>query len=188
MHILFIEKILWTALGIYWLISAFFVKKTIKQQSGLQRFVYVLVIAIAFILLFTNDFNLSFLYLHILPQNQSWKIAGLVLCIASLSFCLWARIHLGENWSGAITIKEGHELVQNGPYAITRNPIYTGLLFAFLGSCMSEGLLKGYLGLPLVVTGLLIKIFKEEQFMTEAFGEKFLNYKMKVKRLVPFIY
>jgi protein-S-isoprenylcysteine O-methyltransferase Ste14 len=188
MHILFIEKILWVALGIYWLIAAFFVKRTVKQQSDWQRVFYLFLVTIAFILLFTKDFNFSFLYAHIFPQNDFWKITGLGLCIAGLSFCVCARVHLGENWSGTITIKEDHELVQNGPYAITRNPIYTGLLFGFLGCSMSEGLLKGYLGIPLVVAGLLMKIAKEELFMTEAFGEKFLHYKMKVKRLMPFIY
>jgi protein-S-isoprenylcysteine O-methyltransferase Ste14 len=95
---------------------------------------------------------------------------------------------LGSNWSGRITIKENHELVQSGPYRITRNPIYSGFLLAFCGCSMTLGLLKGYLGIPLLLVCLLLKISKEEFFMQEVFGEKWQNYRLKVKRLIPGIF
>ena len=179
---------LWLALALYWLASAISVKKAIKRESGGQRAVYILCVLIAFSLLFSGYLNTSFLNQAVLPQAESWKIAGLILCAGGLLFALTARIWLGSNWSGRITIKENHELVQSGPYRITRNPIYTGFLFAFCGCSMSLGLLKGYLGILLLVICLMMKISKEESYMGEVFGDKWKLYKSRVKCLIPGIY
>lgn len=188
MQLFDIEKIMWLSLALYWLFSSLSVKKSIKKQSGWQRMAYTLCLLFAFTLLFQDYFKTGLLYKPILPQNPFWKISGLILCAAGLLFALLARIWLGKNWSGRITIKENHELIQSGPYRITRNPIYTGFLIAFCGCSMTLGLLKGYLGILLLVPCLLLKISKEESFMQEVFGEKWKSYRSKVKRLIPGIY
>jgi protein-S-isoprenylcysteine O-methyltransferase Ste14 len=185
MSLLTTEKFMWLAIVIYWMISSLFVKRSLKKQSGWQRILYIVGVLLAFSLLFEDYFHFPFLYSPLLPQNEYWKAAGVVLCAAGLAFALSARIWLGRNWSGRITIKEGHELVQSGPYRITRNPIYTGFLLAFCGCCMSLGLVKGWLGFILLFSCLLIKISKEEKFMQEAFGEKWKVYRSRVKRLIP---
>ncbi len=188
MNIITAEKIMWFATFMYWLISSFFVKKSVKKQAGWGRITYILCVILAFSLLFGHYFNFSFLDRKVLPQSGFWKITGLVLCAVGLFFAVMARIWLGENWSARITIKENHELIQTGPYAITRNPIYSGFLLAFLGCGMSLGLLKGYLGIVFLLICILIKISQEEAFMLEVFGEKYRSYRAKVKRLVPLIY
>ena len=53
-------------------------------------------------------------------------------------FTVWARIVLGRNWSGIVTVKQDHELITAGPYRWVRHPIYTGLLIAFAGSARSH--------------------------------------------------
>jgi protein-S-isoprenylcysteine O-methyltransferase Ste14 len=111
-----------------------------------------------------------------------------LLCSAGLIFSLTARIYLGENWSGTITIKKNHQLIQSGPYSITRNPIYTGFLMAFAGCAMSLGQLRGWLGIIFLLAAMLVKIKKEEEFMQQVFGNSFQSYKAKVKRLIPGIY
>lgn len=188
MNIISTEKTMWFGTFAYWLVSSFFVKKSVKKQSGWERILYILCVLLAFDLLFGNYFNFAFLNRPILPQNDYWKITGIFLCAAGLIFAIMARIWLGKNWSGRITIKENHELIQSGPYAFTRNPIYSGFLLAFTGCSMSLGLLKGYLGIIFLVVCILIKISKEEAFMQEVFGEKYRVYMKKVKRLIPIIY
>lgn len=188
MHILMFEKMMWLAIAIYWLISSISVKKSIRRQSGWQRTVYILCVLVAFSLLFSDYFDRHFLNSPALPQNETWKITGLFLCAAGLLFALIARIWLGSNWSGRITIKENHELVQSGPYRITRNPIYTGFLLAYMGCSMSLGQLRGYIGILLLVICLLLKISKEESYMLEVFGDQWKSYKRRVKRLIPGIY
>ena len=188
MNLIFIEKMLWAALACYWLISAQFVKKSVKRESSWQRIVYIVCMLLAFSLLFSDYFFIPLLYRPFILQSAYWKITGLVLCAAGLLFALTARIYLGKNWSARITIKAHHELVQSGPYRVTRNPIYTGFLLAFCGCSMTLGLVKGYLGIPLLTICLLLKISKEEEYMQETFGEKFRLYRTKVKRLIPFLY
>jgi protein-S-isoprenylcysteine O-methyltransferase Ste14 len=188
MNIISAEKTMWFATFIYWLVSSFSVKKSVKKQSGWGRIIYMLCVIFAFSLLFGNYLNFSFLEKPILPQNYYWKITGMILCAVGLIFAIMARIWLGKNWSGRITIKENHELIQTGPYSITRNPIYSGFLLAFAGCSMSLGLLKGYLGIFFLIVCILIKVSKEEAYMQEVFGEKYSAYKAKVKRLIPIIY
>jgi protein-S-isoprenylcysteine O-methyltransferase Ste14 len=188
MNIISAEKTMWFATFAYWLVSSFSVKKSVKRQAGCERILYIFCVLLAFSLLFGNYFNFSLLDKPILPQNDYWKITGMLLCAVGLVFAIIARIRLGENWSGRITIKENHELIQSGPYAITRNPIYSGFLLAFMGCSMSLGLLKGYLGIFFLVACILIKISKEEAYMQEVFGEKYRAYRTKVKRLIPIIY
>jgi protein-S-isoprenylcysteine O-methyltransferase Ste14 len=188
MNILTAEKYLWLVIAIYWLISSLSVKKSVKRQAGWQRIVYIVTLMFAFSLLFGNHFHFPFLERRILPQDELWKIAGLILCVVGLILALLARIYLGRNWSARVTIKVDHELVQSGPYGLTRNPIYTGFLLAFCGCSMSLGMLKGYFGVFLLIVSLLIKIYKEEKFMQEVFGDKWLAYRSRVKRLIPFIY
>jgi len=188
MNLIGIEKTMWSAIFIYWLVSAFVVKKTVKRQSGWGRFLYIICVLTAFAFLFGNYLSIDFLNQPILPQTGVWRIAGVILCAMGLTFSLMARIWLGENWSGRITVKENHELIQSGPYAVTRNPIYTGFLLAFIGCSMTLGQAKGYIGIIFLIACILIKTLKEEVFMQETFGDKFTAYKSKVKRLIPFIY
>lgn len=188
MHIISIEKYMWFAISIYWLATAFAVKKTVKRQSGMGRIFYILFLLFAFTMLFANGLSFGILDKQILPQNEIWKVTGLFLCGIGLLFALMARIWLGKNWSGRVTVKENHELIQSGPYSITRNPIYTGFLTAFAGCSMSQGRAKGYLSFIFMLISVLLKISQEEVFMQKVFGEKFTAYKSKVKRLIPFIY
>ena len=188
MNLIGIEKTMWSAIFIYWLISSFAVKKTIRRQPGSGRILYIICVLTAFTFLFGNYFSIDFLDKQVFPQTQIWRITGVIFCALGLAFSLTARIWLGENWSGRITVKENHELIQSGPYAVTRNPIYTGFLLAFIGCSMTLGQVKGYIGIIFLIVCILIKTFQEEMFMQEVFGGKFTAYKSKVRRLIPFIY
>src|SRR5205823_12230299 len=86
-----------------------------------------------------------------------------VLCIAGLAFCIWARFTLGRNWSGVVTLKGGHELIMRGPYAVVRHPIYTGLLTMFVATVIVLGHVAGIIALPLVFVSIWIKLRHEEK-------------------------
>ena len=94
-------------------------------------------------------------------ETVQW-MAG-ILCIAGLAFCVWARATLGRNWSGTITLKEGHELIERGPYRLVRHPIYTGLLAMFLATALAFGHLGGVRCRPARVRQLLDKAYRRRK-------------------------
>jgi protein-S-isoprenylcysteine O-methyltransferase Ste14 len=94
---------------------------------------------------------------------------------------------LGKNWSGTVTIKEGHELIMSGPYAVVRHPIYTGLLLAFLGSALARGDWRAVLAFALAAAALWRKLRFEERWMRAQFGDAYAAYARRVSALVPFV-
>ncbi|MGH9480964.1 MAG: methyltransferase family protein [Terriglobales bacterium] len=114
-------------------------------------------------------------------------MAGAAATVAGLAVAVWARCILGKNWSGTVTIKLDHELVQHGPYRWVRNPIYTGVLLMFVGTAAALGQVRGLVGVALVFWGFWLKIRQEEAFMRRQFPVAFPEYQRRVKSLIPYM-
>ncbi len=112
---------------------------------------------------------------------------GLALTAIGIGFAIAARLWIGSNWSGRVTIKEQHQLIQSGPYSLVRHPIYSGLLLALLGTALVHGELRGLAGFALAALGWVLKLRTEEAFLSQQFGDAYLDYKQRVKALVPFV-
>ena len=120
-------------------------------------------------------------------DHSRWiELPGLALLVASTAFTLWARVRLGRMWSASPDmLKQGHELRTDGPYAITRHPIYTGLLGMLIGTVLLNGV---GVSLALLVVGavfLATRIPVEERLMSETFPDEYARYRERVPRLVP---
>lgn len=119
-------------------------------------------------------------------DNPSLRNAGIALVLAGTAFALWARATLGTMWSGTPTRRAGHTLRTNGPFALTRHPIYTGFLAMLAGTALAFGL-GTWIG-PVVAgaIALFFKIRDEERLMCEAFGAQYDAYRSRVPAIVPF--
>jgi len=113
---------------------------------------------------------------------------GWSLTVLGLGFAIWARVHLGGNWSGAVTVKAGHELVRTGPYRRVRHPIYTGVLLAALGAVFAIGERSCLVGIVLLIPALLWKIHLEERNMDALFGPVYADYRRHSAALLPGLY
>ena len=88
--------------------------------------------------------------LHVPSQSQLWQTTlalGVVtdcIVVAGAAFTVWARITLGRNWSAEVTFKQDHELIESGPYALARHPIYTGMIVMALGKAINYGRAVGF--------------------------------------------
>jgi protein-S-isoprenylcysteine O-methyltransferase Ste14 len=121
-----------------------------------------------------------------LTVRATWLvILGAVVLIASTAFTLWARYVLGTMWTMNAAAKSGHVLHTDGPYAITRHPIYTGMLGMFIGSVLITELGPSLAYLVIVVAVLELKLRSEERLLTETLGEQYLRYKRRVPQLIP---
>jgi protein-S-isoprenylcysteine O-methyltransferase Ste14 len=113
------------------------------------------------------------------------QIVGAACLIIFTAFTFWARWSLGTMWSSSPEIKVDHQLRTDGPYRITRHPIYTGILGMLLGTLlMSEGGVW-ILYFMIMVVALAIKISSEERLLKETFGEQYNQYQQRVPQLIP---
>ena len=113
---------------------------------------------------------------------------GTLLVAAGLALSVWARWHLGRNWSGIVTVKQGHTLVTTGPYCRVRHPIYTGLLVGLVGTALAIGAPYGFIATALILVGLVIKLHVEEERMHDTFRADYEAYSRRTARLIPGVY
>lgn len=127
------------------------------------------------------------LNVRVVPYIDAVAAVSAILCAAGLAFCLWARATLGRNWSGIVTVKEDHELMVRGPYALVRHPIYTGLLAMFVATALVYGHIGGIVAVALVFVSFWIKLNDEEKVMLKQFPDQYPAYQQRVKRIIPFV-
>lgn len=113
------------------------------------------------------------------------------ICVAfvalGFAFSAWARIYLGPLWSGTITTKADHRIVDTGPYGIVRHPIYTGILLAVFATTAAKGTVLGVIGALLITIGIWMKARLEERWLREQLGTSAYDaYCRKVSMLIPF--
>ena len=178
---------MWFAYLIYWWAKSTNVKTTERSESALSRLIRSVSIVSAVVLLAFPNIPLSLLDERFIPLGimRFWMGCAITLC--GLLFSIWGRHHLGTNWSQAVTVKEDHQLITSGPYALVRHPIYTGLLLAFLGSAVALGKWRGLLAVVLVFAVLWHKLRLEEKWMRAEFGESYMSYSKRVAALVPHV-
>jgi protein-S-isoprenylcysteine O-methyltransferase Ste14 len=102
-----------------------------------------------------------------------------------LLFAVWARLILGSNWSGTVTIKTNHQLIRRGPYRWIRHPIYTGMLAALLATATIQGLVSGMIGFAFVLLALYRKARREESFLSQEFGDGFMEHRQHTGMFFP---
>ncbi len=169
------------------MLAAVSTKRSVYRESRPQRLRYSLLLVAGCFLLFRGRRFIYPLSARVIPNMEMIAWAGAILCIAGLGFCIWARLTLGRNWSGTVTLKEGHELIERGPYRVVRHPIYTGLLAMSLATAIVAGHVAGIAGLVLVFVSFSIKLGDEEKVMLKQFPEQYAAYQGRVRRLIPFV-
>ena len=179
---------LWTLLGALWLGTAFFRKPTVQRQSRGSRLLQAAIAFTGFWLLFDGGHRPAPGNPLIVPHEPAYQALGLVLLFAGLAFAGWARYILGDNWSGSVTLKQDHTLVQDGPYRLVRHPIYTGFLLGMLGTAIVYGRLYCFVGVAVAAIGFKLKSLTEEAFMRNQFGPRYDQYRDEVKGLVPYVW
>jgi protein-S-isoprenylcysteine O-methyltransferase Ste14 len=180
--------VVWIAFLIYWQIKAVGTKTTRRLEPVASRILRALTLLIAILLLSTTRIPLHWLYLQLWPAGLWFFWLGATVLVAGLLFAVWAREHLGSNWSRSVTIKQGHELIKTGPYAVVRHPIYTGILAGFLGTAIALSQVRGFIVFVLIFLILWLKLRMEEQWMRSQFGETYATYAHQTAALVPYLF
>lgn len=175
--------VIWLVFLIYWLYKSKGTKTTRYYHPTSSRTIMVIALIVAFLALYgTNTLALQLIPHTIVPQ-----IIGVVIAALGIGFAIWARYTLGANWNARPALKENHELVTNGPYALARHPIYTGIFLAFVGMLIGDGSLRMLIIAILAIIGFAFRIPVEEKLMTDTFPAAYPEYKKRVKAVIPFV-
>lgn len=125
-------------------------------------------------------------YFDDLAVGAFWvQFLGLAVLVASTVFTLWARFSLGTMWSVAPRITGDGQLRTRGPYAVTRHPIYSGLLGMLLGATLLSGIGQWIVLFPVGLIVFEVKIRMEERLMVATFPDEYPRYRRRVPQLVP---
>jgi len=175
----------WIVFAAYWVISALKTRATVRRESFLARYGVMLIEVVGFTMLFDHDFDLGWLGRHFLPRTTTTAAIGIALTWVGIGIAMWARYHLGQFWSGRITLKEGHQLIRTGPYARLRHPIYTGLDLAVIGTALVIDRWRCVVGVIVIMIGFVIKAKREEALLAGQFGEAFQEHRKHTGFLLP---
>jgi protein-S-isoprenylcysteine O-methyltransferase Ste14 len=179
--------VLWIAWLAYWGVASIGTKTTVRVQRGLARTLYLVPLILAALLLFEPLRLGAGLDARIYARSPEAALIGLVVVAAGLAYAVWARLHLGTNWSGEVTVKQDHELIRSGPYRLVRHPIYTGLTLALIGTAIAVGTWRGVIAVILAAASFWWKLKLEERWMVETFGEDYRRYQSQTAALIPYL-
>lgn len=179
---------IWAAWALSWFAAALWSARTTARPSFLTILPDRVVTVLGAFLLFTSRLDGP---LHVAPLWQvSAPIAWALVWVTALGFvfCWWARIYLGRLWSGNVTRKEGHYIVDTGPYRFVRHPIYTGIIVAAFATAIVTGTPGSLAGAAIISVGWYLKARVEERFLrTELGAEAYDAYARKTAMLIPFV-
>jgi protein-S-isoprenylcysteine O-methyltransferase Ste14 len=180
--------VIWIVFLVYWRIKAVGTKSVQRLEPASSRIVRTLIFVIAIVLLSVPRIPLPWLYLQLWPAGLWPFWIGAAVAVGSLLFAVWARVYLADNWSSEVTIKQDHELITGGPYAVVRHPIYTGILGGLLGTAIALSHVRGMIAFSLIFVVLWLKLRMEEQWMRSQFGETYATYSHRTAALVPYLF
>ncbi len=146
-----------------------------------------ILIALLFFSVFLYSFGYNY-YKFLVPisylENQSLKIVGLILIHLALIWICIAQYQMSTSWRIGIDEENDTELVTQGVFSISRNPIFLGMIISVFGL---------FLVIPNALTFFLtlstyfiiqIQIRLEEEFLEKKHREAYSNYKLKTNRLI----
>jgi protein-S-isoprenylcysteine O-methyltransferase Ste14 len=180
-------EIIWIGWLISWMAASFWSAPAQRRVTTLETWTYRAAMIAGGILLSPWAGPL-------LAERPIWEIsytelyALAALMAAGLSLTWWARIFLGSLWSDVISRQADHQIIDTGPYAFMRHPIYGGLIIALIATAAAEGRVTGLFGATLIILGVWLKARTEERFLVREFGPEIYGaYCRRVPMLIPFL-
>ena len=180
-------SLIWLAWVVSWVVASLWSGRTKAHVRTLDAWAYrgpILLGAILLMPLTARLLDAAPLY----DVGTLGTYVAAVVTVFGISFTWWARIHLGRFWSNAITHKEGHRIIDTGPYGMVRHPIYTGLIVAILATGLAVATWTALLGALCICFGEWQKARMEEGFLSVELGqEAYRSYSRRVPMIVPFL-
>jgi protein-S-isoprenylcysteine O-methyltransferase Ste14 len=178
-------EVIWIGWFLSWMAASFWSGRTEKRAATRETWIYRATI-------FTGGVLMTPWAAQVIGERRIWEVSTNIACALIVVIFLgllltWlARIHLGRLWSSAITRKERHRVVDTGPYAFMRHPIYAGIITAALATAVTEATVTALVGAAFICSGLCLKARAEERFLMVELDYE--SYCRRVPMLIPFLW
>jgi protein-S-isoprenylcysteine O-methyltransferase Ste14 len=177
-----VSALLWLGFSVYWSASAKNASIAKESESSKSRQLHLLLLNGSLLLLLIP---LPGLTGRFEPATPMIAALGAAIQVAFLAFAIWARRHLGRNWSGEVSVKVDHQLVRSGPYRVVRHPIYTAMAGMYAGSAIAIGEWHCLVAMAIVLIAYARKIRLEETALRGVFGAQYDEYRRRSWALIP---
>ena len=196
---------LWLAFWLVWVVWGFITSRRrlviTRERGGLRLGWWMLLIWVIYKICtgsilpgyLPNGLYMIFIWLGNILGTYLWAgslpavIAGFLLEVFGLSLAIWARAHLGAFWSGQVVLREGHLVVDTGPYRLIRHPIYSGILLALIGTFLMSGWVLWLVILGVAAVNMTARLQSEECLLTRELGEEYVRYRSRTRMLIPWL-
>ena len=175
----------WIGFLVYWSTAAGRHVEKRSEESAESRALHRNLLNLGLLLQFVSIPGLRWRFL---PFAMWIPPAGLALMAAATLFHVWARVHLGRNWTSEVAIQQDHQLVTSGPYRLVRHPVYTALIALSLGTAVVSGRIVSLLGAALFAAAYARKLRLEERGLSVAFGAQWDEYRRRSWALIPWVF
>jgi protein-S-isoprenylcysteine O-methyltransferase Ste14 len=177
-----VEAAVWVVWIVTWHIAGLWRDKPSIQAPARSYRIYFALIALGIALIFNAIPRFSFPVLWQTIPALDWAMIGVTL--AGIAFAWWARITMGKLWSGGVEVMAGHRVVDTGPFALARHPIYTGLIASIIAAAVIRATPWALAGAALFSLGFILKARVEERFLEAEIGG-YDAYRKRVRMIVP---
>ena len=180
--------LLWLTMMLIWFLWSLQQKPVARKETQAQRWSYFGPTWLAIALMVVPRRWVGPLDGQLYRSGISLYAVCVFAAIVGFALAIWARWQLGGNWSATVTLKQGHVLVQEGPYRWIRHPIYTGLLGAWLATVVAWGARRAFLAVAIGIVATVIKLKREERWMRQQFSGAYSDYCKRSWALLPGLY
>jgi protein-S-isoprenylcysteine O-methyltransferase Ste14 len=178
----------WATLFLYVICAAFWASRRVESDRRWNwSWLLFALIVVPFLFIRNQDHLPAYLARIVLPRTPIVDIGADLLALGGLIVALWGRIALGKNWNLYPSFQENHQLIQSGPYAFVRHPMYSGLILMLLGTVVWYGSGLGFILFVACILGTWFKLRQEEKILTRHFGSTYSSYRKRVRALIPFV-
>jgi protein-S-isoprenylcysteine O-methyltransferase Ste14 len=182
-----LTTVAWSAFVLSWIGAAFWADRAEKRPARREAWLYRAVTVAGVVLLVAGGKQFSRAADRLWSFGPVADYALVLVVLSGIAFTWWARLYLGRLWSSSVTKKADHRVVDTGPYAIVRHPIYAGIILACAATAAQLGTGLAVAGVLVLSVGFWIKARLEERFLRGQLGEGAYDaYRQKVPMLVPF--
>ena len=182
-----VTMVAWSAFVLSWIGAAFWADRAEKRPARREAWLYRAVTVAGVVLLVAGGEQFSRAVDRLWSFEPVVDYALVLVVLSGMAFTWWARLYLGRLWSSSVTKKADHRVVDTGPYAIVRHPIYTGIMLACAATAAQLGTALAVAGVLVLWVGFWIKARLEERFLRSQLEEGAYDaYRQRVPMLVPF--